>query len=899
MKCKLFYVLLVASTGNIFLTNVTNGIVINQSSRNVTRNQSNSELSKRNSIVEDSGLKKIAEKEATNLSNIKKPNDDYSFHKKSQSSKFLNKSSKNEKRIERHIHRNNNQKKRGCKKICYPICCNYGHPYYLNNIYNSPYEIYDSPEEGEEEEEEEDFSDYEENFCSEDEDDKTQEDEEDKKKKTEPGEGGTNKSNEPTGKASGGTNKFGPGISATKENHLQKLFSELKISEKHILLQTVSKILREYNSTLKENYKITNLKEIFQNSHVETMLINSIRNVLKKDYEEHSIKWITDEIIQSALINFVINNDSSTKNSQKTLIPIAEGSFKIGQWIHNNENHESWKEEKNEKNQFNIETQITPTIHNDKLGNEISLTVNSGTDPLKTKFSIEIEKKNTKSFPSESEVIDNLPTQYYSQESKILGYRKNNENSDRNSSNQNILLTSERETKEQDQFSQVSSNKSNSQFEKTFHGVSNGNINNPQFSSSLNHQEIAEKDLNQSKNRHFNEKIQYHELHRNKKHTNPETNTNQTLITTERNIYKNPQIIHLLMSDQKKFAFDKNSSSKLQSNSPLPKSTRSANSNSGKKNNKFIGVLGDRKNIVNDDNFQKTTGIEKIGQIGSRIIDKISNSHFNLENNVKEGKLIDNDLPSLEALIVSNTSVAVNGSNILKKNKSKYRNSYVLGKLVPKNKENSEFLYKGNLLRLPIKLSKLNDGSFLVTLLNKIRNCTHKSHSGNQSGINKRDSEGKTLEKDESPKQNFNDTEIDAKKPKEYLKEANLTTSPKEDKFDEHEQYKQYLETLLDVNDIPTSDRSVVITNILEKKIFNSEESNLEISKNNGSKKDYLKNNLIIEKITFKPNKQNRNINEYRESSTNNVNAAVDIIKNLLNWLQEFILTTLNVEKKN
>lgn len=137
-----------------------------------------------------------------------------------------------------------------------------------------------------------------------------------------------------------------------------------------------------------------------------------------------------------------------------------------------------------------------------------------------------------------------------------------------------------------------------------------------------------------------------------------------------------------------------------------------------------------------------------------------------------------------------------------------------------------------------------------------------------------------------------------AKNTNEYLKEANLTTSAKEDKLDEHEQYKQYLETLLDVNDIPTSDRSVVITNILEKKIFNNEESNLELSKNNSSKKDYLKNNLIIEKITFKPNKQNRNINEYRESSTNNVNAAVDIIKNLLNWLHEFILTTLNVKKR-
>lgn len=136
---------------------------------------------------------------------------------------------------------------------------------------------------------------------------------------------------------------------------------------------------------------------------------------------------------------------------------------------------------------------------------------------------------------------------------------------------------------------------------------------------------------------------------------------------------------------------------------------------------------------------------------------------------------------------------------------------------------------------------------------------------------------------------------MDTIKTKEYSRRENFTNNTMEDRKDEHEQYKQYLETLLEVNNIPKKERSVIITDALEKKMLNSRESNFDINKKNASKKDDFKNNLIIEKITLKSNKPTKNTINYEKS---NINATFDIIKIIFNWLQDFILTTLNAKKR-
>lgn len=138
---------------------------------------------------------------------------------------------------------------------------------------------------------------------------------------------------------------------------------------------------------------------------------------------------------------------------------------------------------------------------------------------------------------------------------------------------------------------------------------------------------------------------------------------------------------------------------------------------------------------------------------------------------------------------------------------------------------------------------------------------------------------------------------MDTVKPRECSKEADFTISLEEDKKDEQEQYKQYLETLLEVNDIPTNDRSIIITDVMGKKMFNNEESNLN-NKSDKNEKNGSKNKLIIEKITAKPNKQNRNTINCQESDTCSINTGFDILRVLLNWLQDLILTTLN-KKQN
>lgn len=704
---------------------------------------------------------------------------------------FFNiKSTKNGNRIKRHVHENEHYKRRRCKKIYYPLYyiqhfdCeedadpneepqliypgnsfneypNYVHPFYLQNTYNYPFEMSDYENENY-------GDDYEENFCTEDEEFKGNEDDgEYSKKKIPIDEVFKQDPKQSLGKALGGQNRVQVDGSETKETDLLKTFSELSVYEQNYLQQTVIKVLEDYESTLKTRYHITNVNEIFQSSEAKTMIINAIRNLIENKSEEHSFVRISDEIIESALLYVINYSKNNSHSNKKILIPIAEGSFKIGQWIQSNENSDSRR--KNKENLLNIETQISPSIKNSETGTEMSLTVNSKAKPVKTKFSIEIE--NAEVGPSESDMINNyLPTQYYSHESKNLDYRKNNYqneqyskmseqsnynqnnqnfnmNSQLNKPNQNFLLSTERNTKEQNQFSEALRDKSNSKSESSFHSVSNGNNNgNSQVDSSLKHEENfeSERGLNSSENRDFNERTQFRGLLRNKKHSDPKDNE-----SFEKNIYKNPQIVGLLANDQKILTIDKISSpitKENNKNSHLHSSSRrnadsriNVNSFKINENNKFLGLPIGTKNIVNDDNFQDT-GIEKIGKIGIDEVDR-TNNYFHTENRSKQ--MIESNLHSSMELKNLNSSEKGKDKSMNGNHSKRRKNSHVLGRLIPQNKENSEFIYKEKLLSLPLKLIKLNDGSFLVTVLNKIRNCSrniHSSHNRNQSGINKRDS---------------------------------------------------------------------------------------------------------------------------------------------------------------